>query len=162
MNRRHIFILALLLILALGGYFWYSQKPEQKINNIVDTLIENIEHRKISLRTKDTVERAINPIFADQVAVSGSSPVPNSNHTREEICEQFHTFHNFTTVIEVTEISRELQIIGKEAQVVLEAKIFGAAGKRHQGTSNWTLVIDLAISSNTDSWQITAINAKSQ
>ena len=162
MNRRHILILAPILILALGGYFWYSQKPEQKINSIVDTLIENVEHRKISLRTKDTVEQAVKPIFADKVAISGSSPVPNSTHTREEICEQFHTFHNFTTVIEVTEISRELQIIGKEAQVILEAKIFGAAGKQHQGTSNWTLVIDLAISPETNTWQITAIDAKKQ
>jgi len=151
---KRLLLPALVLALLVGGYFFYRNQDEQQISRQIDQLIENIEHKKISLRKPSDVKKAVEEVLADEIEFYGAFPVPSGTHTPEDVIDKLGTLHGLTTLCEIEESSREIEIKGNKATVTVEAEIHVAVGKNIQRRENWTMMFELEKS---DIWRISGI-----
>lgn len=152
--KRILILAALAIVLLGGGYYYYRNQDQQLINRQVDVLIENIEHKKISLRKPSDVEKAIREVMTDQVLFHGSFPVPRGELSVDDVLERLSTFHGLTTSCEIRESDRKVLIKENEAQVTIDAEIAVAAGKNLSRKEKWTMVFTL---SKSDVWRISGV-----
>lgn len=154
MKRPHL-LFALFALLLLGGtYYLYRNQDQQLISRQVDQLIENIEHKKISLRKPSDVEFAVKAVLSDKIECYGAFPVPSGTHTTAEVIEKISEFHAWTSLCEMDESNRKIEVNGDRAKVTLEAEVHVALGKNIQRRENWTLMFELQ---KMDVWRITGI-----
>ncbi len=155
---KKIIVLVVLIVLAsIGGFLWLRQQPEQQVGHAVDQFLEHVEHRKISIRSKEDVHKALREVLADKIEFHGAWPIPTDDMTLAETLEKIDQFQGLTTLCEITVSEREIQIIGSKAQVYLTTEIHVAAGKNNQGIENWELIFDLE---KNDDWRITGLQGK--
>jgi hypothetical protein len=140
--KRLLFLL-LILLLPIGSYLWYRQTPEQQIGRVVDQFLDNVEKRTFSTRRKADVHEALGKVLAPAIEFQGEFPIPTEKMTLEEILAKVDFFHNYTSLIEITEIDRSIKLIGSKAQVYQTADILAAAGKNAKDEQTWELIIDL-------------------
>ncbi len=159
MTKRFFLLLLLILVMPIGGYLWYRQTPEQQIGRTIDQFLENVEHRKISIRSQDDVHKALAEVLAPKINLQGKFPIPTEEMTMEEIFEKIDLFHGMTSLCEMTEIERSIQIVGSKAQVYHSTDILVAAGKNNQDEQTWDLIIDLE---KKEDWRITGIRGSKQ
>ena len=150
-------IIALILLVSVGGYLWHSQQPEHQIGKVVDQFLEHVEHRKISIRNKEDVHNALGKILADTIEFHGVSPIPTNHMTLEQTLDKIDQFQALTTLCEITVSERMIQIIESKAQVHLTTEIHVAVGKNNQVKQNWELILDLK---EKDDWRITGLRGK--
>lgn len=155
--KRIILLIALIIIVPVGGYLWHRQQPEQQINRAVDQFLENVEHRKISIRNKQDVHSELKEVLADKIDFQGNWPIPTDPLTIDETLAKIDQFHVVTSLCEITISERELQIIGSKAQVYLTTQVHVAAGKKNQVKQNWEFTVDLE---EGDDWRITGFRGK--
>ncbi|YCM44453.1 hypothetical protein V2O64_00275 [Verrucomicrobiaceae bacterium 227] len=151
---KRILLLVIVLALLTGGYFVFRNQDKQQIGRQVDQLIENIEHKKISLRKPSDVKTSLEAILADEIEFFGAPPVPSGTHSPDDVIDKLATFHGFTTLCEIEEKSRDIEINGDEARVTIEAEVHVAIGKNLQKRENWTMMFQLKKS---DVWRISGI-----
>ena len=151
---KRIILPALALALLIGGYVFYRNQDQQLIARQVDQLIESIEHEKISLRKPSDVKTAVEEVLAEEIEFFGAFPVPFGTHSIEDVIDQLGTLHGLTSLCEIKERSRKIEINGSNAQVTVEAEIHVAVGKNIQRRENWTMMFELK---KLDTWRITGI-----
>lgn len=152
--KNRIVLIALAVILLGSGYLYYRNQDRQVIGRQVDQLIENIEHKKISLRKESDVREAVLEVLAPDVEFFGSTPVPSGMKSQEQVLEEIFKLHNWTSLCEIKESDRNIEIHGNEAQVTLVAEVHVAIGKNIQRREDWTLLFKLTKS---DTWRIDGI-----
>ena len=155
--KKRLFLIILLLLIPLGGYLWHHQQPEQQIGRTIEQFFEHVEHRKVSIRQPDDVSTAFQESLADKIIFQGASPIPDEELTVKEAINRVGQLHALTTLVEITEMSRTLKVIGSKAQAYLSIKILAAAGKNYKIEQAWELVFDLEES---DKWRITGIRGR--
>jgi hypothetical protein len=151
-------ILGILIVFALiSGYRWHANQPEQKINGVVDHLIEAVAYHKLNFRQRSDVHDAIREVMAETVDFQGEAPLPEGEVSHERIFSQLDFMHSVTTLREFTELDRSLMISGAEAQVIRTTEIKFAAGKSFRDTQTWKLVFDLELDQK---WRIIRIRGE--
>ncbi|MEJ6641891.1 MAG: hypothetical protein QNL33_01410 [Akkermansiaceae bacterium] len=152
MNR--ILLLVLVLALLVGGFVFYRNQDEQQIGRQVDQFIEYIEHEKISLRKPSDVQKAVEEVLADEIQFYGAFPVPSGALTQEDVIDKLGTLHGLTSLCEIKERSRDIDVNGSKAKVTVDAEIHVAVGKNVQRRENWTMMFEIE---KLDVWRITGI-----
>lgn len=153
MKNRLVLILLAVALLG-GGYLFYRSQDAQVIGRQVDQLLENVEHKKISLRKESDVRASLSEVLAKEVTLFGASPVPSGDFSEEEVTDKVLQFHAWTSLCEINESDRNIEIKGEEAQVTIVADVHVAVGKNIQRKERWTMMFKLAKS---DTWRINGI-----
>lgn len=159
-KRLTIFSLTALILIFTGSYFYYQQRPEQKILKTVEKFLENIEHRKISTRRNSDLREALRALLAPQINLRGKHPIPSGKMQRDEVIAEIENLHLLTNFIKMTPLEHQLQLFANKAQVYQTVEIRGSSGigaKQYKAQETWELVIDLE---KEHQWHITGISAK--
>ena len=151
-------VLGVLLAAALiSGYRWHANQPEQKINGVVDQLIEAVEYSKLNFRQRSEVHDAIREVMAETIDFQGEAPLPEGEIGYDSIFSRLDFIHSVTTLREFTELDRSLMISNSEAQVTRTTEIKFAAGKSFGDTQTWKLIFDLELG---EQWRIIRIRGE--
>ncbi|MEN8783059.1 MAG: hypothetical protein ABF379_01725 [Akkermansiaceae bacterium] len=159
--KPRIALIALILITLIGGYFWHSNQPRQKIRQTVDQFIEAVEYDSTKLRKREDVHEAVKSSTADTVSLKVSElpfdlEVPRKM-AFESLCSRLDLLHSMTSEREFETLEEEIQLIGNKAQLTRISKITMAMPLREQKAESWELVFDLELK---EQWKITAIRAR--
>ncbi|MGD1978912.1 MAG: hypothetical protein PVJ98_05940 [Akkermansiaceae bacterium] len=154
--RKPILFIGLALLAAIGGFYWYSNQPEQQINGAIDDFLEAIDHQKISMETDEEVRKTLDEVVAERVSIVGVPRVAEAPLNIDFLARKISEFHQLTTLCEIVEESRTLSIIGSKAQAerIVTVTVAGVGFRRED---TWKLVFSLEES---DRWRIRTIRAK--
>ena len=157
MKRSPILLILLVLVgLGVGGYLWHLNQPAPQINRTVDQLLDNVAHRKISLRNPAETRESLSEILAEEISLSGLPFLQDQKASRETFLGHVEKFHNFTTFCEFSEIERQLRIEGNKAQAYRTTTVIVATGPDSRTEQDWKLTFDLQ---RRDRWRITGVQA---
>ena len=156
MPQRASFILALIILLAAGFYFWWHGQAEQKITRKIDLFIETVEFKKLSFKTPEQREESCRAIFAEEVIVSTPSPAPSGTYSESEVIEQLHKFHRYITFFKILEERRVITIDGNTAKVTLVSSMRAAAGPNWSETITGSIIFSFV--NGNKGWEVEALS----
>jgi len=142
MNSKQILVAAIAILLAFGGYFFWKSTPEQQINERVESLVEVLEYRKVSLDKRETRHEVLREILAEKVSFEGSHPVPDGEMGIDTIIERLDFLHTMTSWVEIIEKDRKTLLKKDTAEVRLDWMVKAAAGQQFKTEEDWVIVLD--------------------
>ncbi len=157
MSSKEILISAIAILVAFGGYFLWKSTPEQQINERIESLIEVLEYRKVSLDNRENRHEILREILAESVSFEGSPPVPDGETGVDTIIKRLDSLHTMTSWVEIIETDRKMLLKKDTAQVRLNCVVKAAAGQQFKTEENWVIVLDFEVID--DEWKIAHIDA---
>ncbi|MBR9759723.1 hypothetical protein GYB43_05355 [bacterium] len=160
MSSKEILILAIAILVAFGGYFLWKSTPEQQINKQIESLVEALEYRRVSLDNRENRHEILREILAETVSFEGSPPVPDGETGIDTIIKRLDSLHTMTTWVEIIETDRKILLKKATAQVRLDCVVKAAAGQQFKTEEKWVIVLDFEVID--DEWKIAHIDATSE
>ena len=157
MSTKQTLIVALVILIAFGGYFLWKSTPEQQINERIESLVEVLEYRKVSLDNREKRHETLREILAETVSFEGSHPVPDGEMGIDTIIKRLDFLHTWTSWVEIIEKDRKTLIKKGSAQVRLDCLVKAAAGQHNKTEEDWTIILDFEEIDG--EWKITHLNA---
>lgn len=160
MSSKEILISAIAILIAFGGYFLWKSTPEQQINERIESLVEVLEYRKVSLDNRENRHEILRGILAETVSFKGSHPVPDGETGIDTIIKRLDFLHSMTSWVEIIETDRKMLLKKNTAQVRLDCVVKAAAGQQFKTEENWVIILDFEVID--DEWKIAHIDATSE
>lgn len=160
MSSKEILISAIAILVAFGGYFLWKNTPEQQINERIESLVEVLEYRKVSLDNRQNRHEILREILTETVSFEGSPPVPDGEIGISTITERLDFLHTMTSWVEIIETDRKMLLKRDTAQVRLDCVVKAAAGQQFKTEEDWVIILDFEVID--DEWKIAHIEATSE
>ena len=160
MSSQEILSPAIAILVAFGGYFLWKSTPEQQINERIESLVEVLEYRKVSLDNREKRHEILREILAETISFEGSPPVPDGKIGIATIIERLDFLHTITSWVEIIETDRKMLLKKDTAQVRLDCVVKAAAGQQFKTEQNWVIILDFELID--DEWKIAHIDATSE
>ncbi|MDA7672389.1 hypothetical protein N9834_01880 [Akkermansiaceae bacterium] len=155
MSSRNSLILAHLILVAAGGYFWWRGQASQQIEKKVDLFIETAEFRKLSLTTVETRHEACRELFARVVEVDTPEPAPSGTYSRDEVTEQLDRFHSYISFFEIEESNRKIALDSEIAEAEVTGVFQVAFGPKSRENVDGSLT--LSFEKKEEDWKIVRV-----